>query len=634
MRSEAVGLPATSPCSAHLGAEETLADDGNPIIGASVQPEMGSLAGCVKTRERSGCGRLICHAHPPQETPMALIDHADNPAPEGATTGYVKAADGTKLRYARWLPVGTAKGTVVIVQGRAEFIEKYFETVRDLLARRFAVVTFDLRGQGGSERLLGNPEKGHVTDFEDYVSDIDAVLDQIVFAECPAPVFALGHSTGATALLLASVGGRSRFRRQVLISPFLGLPENEMPAGLARALSVVMSTFGFGRAYVPHARRHIMHGQTFEKNRLTTDSRRYHRNRGIALAHPELAIGAPPISWIRSAFRAMARIDAEDFAPRIRVPTLMVSAGDERVVSLGAVERFASRFKVGHLIVLPGARHEILKEQDAIPRAVLRRLRCLRAGGLNMAPSMPIRVLYMDEQYIDPKTHKNQSHSRRSATIITSLLVDPSTTRDFKNKFYRLFRNTMQNNKEPIGYIPNFHASNMDRNTPDEDKIQFLLGVSMLVREYNFKIYRIGYYDAIKPTKIIPKPMLGLCFFSIISSIDTDKYQIWPVMESDGSSSQDSAFAGTIQFSDNLYSLYGPEMLSIDIENIGDVHYTTKKSPFGIAVDCISYILDAASLDPDSISPFKRRIAQIAKNLTPLIGYNKVIELKVIDNAP
>jgi lysophospholipase len=60
----------------------------------------------------------------------------------------------------------------------------------------------------------------------------------------------------------------------------------------------------------------------------------------------------------------MARIDAEDFAPRIRVPTLMVSAGDERVVSLGAVERFASRFKVGHLIVLPGARHEILQEQE------------------------------------------------------------------------------------------------------------------------------------------------------------------------------------------------------------------------------------------------------------------------------
>ena len=66
------------------------------------------------------------------------------------------------------MPPGPPQGTVCILQGRAEFIEKYFETVGDLLLRGFAVATFDWRGQGLSARRLGNPRKGHVRRFDDY----------------------------------------------------------------------------------------------------------------------------------------------------------------------------------------------------------------------------------------------------------------------------------------------------------------------------------------------------------------------------------------------------------------------------------------------------------------------------------
>ncbi len=49
------------------------------------------------------------------------------------TEGYFETHDGHRLRYAVFrssAPV--AKGTVVILQGRNEYIEKYFETIRDL----------------------------------------------------------------------------------------------------------------------------------------------------------------------------------------------------------------------------------------------------------------------------------------------------------------------------------------------------------------------------------------------------------------------------------------------------------------------------------------------------------------------
>ena len=79
---------------------------------------------------------------------MPLVDIPANPVPEGAVSGTLKTRDGVTLRFARWQPPPGRKGTVCLFTGRAEFIEKYFETVRDLRARGFAVAMLDWRGQG------------------------------------------------------------------------------------------------------------------------------------------------------------------------------------------------------------------------------------------------------------------------------------------------------------------------------------------------------------------------------------------------------------------------------------------------------------------------------------------------------
>ena len=104
---------------------------------------------------------------------MTLVALARNPIPSGAIAGLFQGYDGAPLRYARWTETtGTGRGTVVIISGRTEFIEKYFETIADLRRRGFAVAIMDLRGQGGSKRLLDNPLKGHVRHFRDYDYDL------------------------------------------------------------------------------------------------------------------------------------------------------------------------------------------------------------------------------------------------------------------------------------------------------------------------------------------------------------------------------------------------------------------------------------------------------------------------------
>jgi lysophospholipase len=48
----------------------------------------------------------------------------------------------------------------------------------------------------------------------------------------------------------------------------------------------------------------------------------------------------------------------------INVPTLVIAAGADRVVSTRAVEAYARRLRLGALLTIDGAAHEILQEAD------------------------------------------------------------------------------------------------------------------------------------------------------------------------------------------------------------------------------------------------------------------------------
>ena len=81
-------------------------------------------------------------------------------------------------------------------------------------------------------------------------------------------------------------------------------------------------------------------------------------------SHPALGLGGPTVGWAHAAFRLMREFADPDYPRVIATPTLVVACGADRVVDLRAVERFASRLRAGSLIVIDGARHEVLIERD------------------------------------------------------------------------------------------------------------------------------------------------------------------------------------------------------------------------------------------------------------------------------
>ena len=294
---------------------------------------------------------------------MTLVSIPANPVPEDAVTGMLKTPDGLALRFARWPPPAGRKGTVCLFPGRAEFIEKYFETVRDLRARGFAVAMLDWRGQGGSQRLLRNPRKGYVRRFADYDIDLATFMREVVLPDCPPPVFALAHSMGATALIRAAHQGHRWFDRMVLLAPLIGLP------GLRRSLATrvivrTMRLVGLGGAYVPGGDASVMQQRPFIGNLLTSDPVRYARNVAVLEAEPQLAIGWPTVGWADAAFRMIGTLADPAYTVKIRQPMLIIAAGHDQIVSTLAIDEFAARLRTGSHLIVPGARHELLMEQD------------------------------------------------------------------------------------------------------------------------------------------------------------------------------------------------------------------------------------------------------------------------------
>ena len=294
---------------------------------------------------------------------MDLVSIPANPVPEGAVTGTLKARDGVSIRFARWHPPPGRKGTVCLFHGRAEFIEKYFETVRELRSRGFAVATLDWRRQGKSDRALDDPRKGHVGDFSEYEIDIQTFMTEVVLPDCPPPIFAIAHSMGGTVMMRIARQGLRWFDRIVLSAPMIELA-GVRGSTLSRVAATAMRFAGLGSAYVPGGTATVLSTGPYIGNRATSDPVRHARTKAVLEAAPELGIGSPTVSWLNAAYRAMGEFSDPNYPGKVRQPLMLIAAGRDQVVSTAAIEDVAIRLRAGSHLIIAGARHELMMEQD------------------------------------------------------------------------------------------------------------------------------------------------------------------------------------------------------------------------------------------------------------------------------
>lgn len=277
----------------------------------------------------------------------------------GGTIGLLSA--GARLRVAYWRGPADGPGTVVLVQGRSEFIECYGETIADLIARGFSVVTFDLRGQGGSEK---KSRGGHIDTFRQYGEDIAAVVRFAAQLGMVRPFTVVGHSMGGLASLLAQPLLTQDVEKMVLIAPMLQIAELPAPRALVGLYAGAMTTIGLGRKPATKPGPPASPDR-FGENRVTSDSVRYGRLCHLIAANPELTTGPPTFGWVHAALKAMRTASRLKGKP-LSIPTLFVACTADRVVSTAAIDGFARATPGAGVVLLRGARHQIFSERDEL----------------------------------------------------------------------------------------------------------------------------------------------------------------------------------------------------------------------------------------------------------------------------
>lgn len=271
---------------------------------------------------------------------------------------------GDRLRYCSWKASGTPRGSVVLVHGRAEFIEKYaMEVAGELRDRGFDVYAVDLRGQGLSSRMLADPQKGHIDDFATYGADLKLFVETVVLPAAPQPRLLFSHSTGGNiALRYLTTEGSRAFSAAIFSSPMTGLPG----AGRIRLLLALLGLVpGLDTRYAPGTGPYDPRNHPFATNDVTHDERRYDFTRQWFAADPRLKLGGPTIGWVRQAFRSFDTLDAPGTLERIALPTLIVSGTDDTVVDIKTHAIAARRIPGAEHVTIDGARHELLMETDA-----------------------------------------------------------------------------------------------------------------------------------------------------------------------------------------------------------------------------------------------------------------------------
>lgn len=300
-----------------------------------------------------------------------LFETDANPIPSRIRGGLFHAPDGKALRYSLLKAESRpCRGTVIVLQGRNEFIENYYETMSDLAGRGFTVATFDWRGQGGSHRLLRDRLRGYVRSFNDYADDLDHFLTGIVLPDCPPPFFILAHSAGALVALSSLEQLSSRITRMVLCAPLMGLGGQKISDDNVRRITAALRWIGLGRIYAAGGRT-LSAARAFADNPLTSDPLRFMRNVEITRTYTDLALGGPTVRWVWSALETAWRINQPDFYKSPIAPVLIIAAGADRVVSTAVIERFVARTRNISLAVIDGARHEMLQEADFYREQVL-----------------------------------------------------------------------------------------------------------------------------------------------------------------------------------------------------------------------------------------------------------------------
>jgi len=269
---------------------------------------------------------------------------------------YIKTKDDITLRVCAAKPQAP-RGTMFILTGRTEYVEKY-DQVRDFCLRQnMNVIVFDWRGQGLSDRVARDPRLGHVHDFQDYQTDLDAVLDFASSIGCDGPNYMLAHSMGGC-IGLRRLVSKSDFAGAIFSAPMWGIYYNSFLTPIAQRVAAIGCALGLSYNYAPGTGPQAYVLETdFSDNKLTD----HRQSWDLLIKHvtdmPSLILGGPSWHWLKQAedeMHALAQCASPD------VPSVVILGTREEIVDPDRIKARVGCWQSGSLITVQDGKHETL----------------------------------------------------------------------------------------------------------------------------------------------------------------------------------------------------------------------------------------------------------------------------------
>jgi lysophospholipase len=298
--------------------------------------------------------------------------------PDGAQFSEWAAPDGMALRRFDWPPAGRRKrcGSLLFVNGRGDFIEKYLETYARFQAMGWAVTSFDWRGQGGSR---GPGEEKARASFDILVDDLAALIEDWR-AAAPGPHVVLGHSMGGHLVLRTLIDRQPALDALILTAPMLEVNSKPIPIRIAPDIADTMYWLGLGNVPMWKTPPHMLVPGGRRNRNLTASRERYEDELYWWSREPAWNTGPPTFGWMRAAFRSRAATFTPEKLRQVTLPILIIGAEKDRLVSADAIREAAALLPHAELMMMPDAAHEILRDCDAVRDRALARIDAFLTG--------------------------------------------------------------------------------------------------------------------------------------------------------------------------------------------------------------------------------------------------------------
>ena len=277
----------------------------------------------------------------------------------------VSGKDGRALFVSRF-DADAPRGTVLIVHGFTENVEKFSELIHSLLINGMSVVAYDQRGHGRSWRAPGLKDVSltHVDRFDDYVEDLRRVYADAV-APMPRPHRIFCHSMGGavTALFLEDPRGAA-IERAAMCAPMIAPDLKGLPTPVGRLLCGGAGALGMGKRRVFISRPYV-YPDDFD-TAPANGRARFDWYETVRRDHPEFQNNGPTYGWTLESIDVTRRILAPGAPERIEARIQLYTAALDDTVLPGPQKAFIDRVPRGEHFTVRDAKHEVFRSTDAV----------------------------------------------------------------------------------------------------------------------------------------------------------------------------------------------------------------------------------------------------------------------------